>query len=69
MSLLRKIFLCELLGLDVKEGSHGQTQEKQVHSDEVKEEIEHIAPLEEITWRQKSMVLWLKEGDRNTILS
>lgn len=57
------------MGLDVKEGSHGQTQEKQVHSDEVKEEIEHIAPLEEITWRQKSMVLWLKEEDRNTILS
>ena len=53
----------------MKEGSHGQTQEKQVHSDEVKEEIEHIAPLEEITWRQKSMVLWLKEEDRNTILS
>lgn len=53
----------------MKEGSHGQTQEKQVHSDEVREEIEHIAPFEEISWQKKSMVLWLKEGDRNTILS
>lgn len=53
----------------MKEGSHGQTQEKQVHSYEVREGIKHIAPFEEISWRKKSMVLWLKEGNRNTILS
>ena len=33
---------------------------------EIKADIEYLASLEEITWRQKSKALYLKEGDNNT---
>ena len=33
---------------------------------ETKVDIEYLASLEEISWRQKSKALYLKEGDNNT---
>ena len=32
----------------------------------IKADIEHLASLEEIFWRQKSKALFIKEGDNNT---
>ena len=32
---------------------------------EIKTDIEYLASLEEISWRQKSKALYLKEGDNN----
>ena len=32
----------------------------------IKADIEHLASLEEISWRQKSKALFIKEGDNNT---
>ena len=29
-------------------------------------EVENLLSLEEISWRQKSRMLWIKEGDNNT---
>jgi len=37
-------------------------------TDDLKE-IEKLTLMEETSWRQKSGVLWLTEGDRNTIFS
>ena len=32
-----------------------------------KEELGRVLQLEEIFWRQKSRILWLKQGDCNTV--
>ena len=32
----------------------------------VKSDIDYLASLEEISWRQKSKTLFIKEGDNNT---
>jgi hypothetical protein len=58
--------MVELLELDVKEGLYGLTIEDKLQREAHKAELIHIAHLAEISWRQKSKVLWLKEGDNNT---
>jgi hypothetical protein len=41
------------------------SHEKRIQSEECRVELEKVALLEEVSWRQKSRVLCLKEGDNN----
>ena len=44
----------------------GLSNEEQIHRLHLKGNIEYLASLEEISWRQKSRALFVKEGDNNT---
>ena len=62
----RNVFLSKLLGLDAREDLFGLSQEDQTCRIQIRGEIAHLASLEEISWRQKSRILFVKEGDNNT---
>ena len=54
------------MGLDAREELLGLSGEDQLRRIQLKGEIEQLASLEEISWRQKSRALYVKEGDNNT---
>ena len=48
------------------EDSRGLTEEEKLELERIRGELEKASLLEEICWRQKSRVLCIREGDRNT---
>ena len=66
LAFRKKCLLSDLLGLDAKEDLLGLSQEEQTRRIQIKGEIAHLASWEEISWRQKSRILFVKEGDNNT---
>ena len=54
------------MGLDAREDLLGLSQEEQTRQIQIKSEIAHLASLEEISWRQKSWILFVKEVDNST---
>ena len=56
----------KLNALDVKEDNQPITEEENLEKASLRADLEKAALLEEISWRQKSRVLFLKEGDSNT---
>ena len=52
--------------LDAKEGVLGLTESERVEKVEVRAQVEHLLSPKEISWRQKSRMLCIKEGDNNT---
>ena len=62
----KQLLWSKLNGLDLKEDHHSLTKEEKLEKTTLRTEFEKAALLEEISWRQKSKVLYLKEGDSNT---
>ena len=54
------------MGLNAREDLFGISLEDQTCHIQIKGEIANLASLEEISWRQKSRILFVKEGDNNT---
>ncbi|KAL4653850.1 hypothetical protein ACB092_01G335600 [Castanea dentata] len=62
----KKQLLEELISLDAKEGDFGLSDGEKCHRAELRSQVEHFLSLEEISWRQKSRMLCIKERDNNT---
>ena len=59
--------LLEILKLlDVKEGEHGLFEMELGERAVLRSQIQNLLSLEEVSWRQKSRMLCIKEGDNNT---
>ena len=56
----------ELSDLEMIEDSRALLQEERLELERVRGELEKVTLMEEICWRQKSRVLCIREGDRNT---
>ena len=56
----------DLSDLEMTEESQVLLKEERLELERVQGELEKVTLMEEIYWRQKSRVLYIREGDRNT---
>jgi hypothetical protein len=66
VGLKQQQLFCDLEVLDRKESCGGLSSPERDLRGTLLLELDKLAHFEETSWRQKSRVLWLKEGDNNT---
>jgi hypothetical protein len=56
-----------LYELDMFVEKRSLIEDKRLKKEDISRELERNIILEEVSWRQKSMAIWLREGDNNTL--
>lgn len=65
---MRRMCIEEISKLNTLEEDRSLSKEERKHRESLRKEFQIVAVKEEVFWRQRSRIRWLKEGDHNSKL-